>query len=689
MVRTGTYKRTTNRGTFSREDMLLAVDDVINKGISLRKAAAEHQLNYKTLSRYVHLKRKDETAIPNTVGYQKTRLVFTDEIEMQLVEYLVTASKIFHGLTMEELRELAYELADSNSISMPASWAENGKAGVDWARGFMDRHGNELSLRTPEATSLQRMTSFNRHNVNMFYNNLEEALQKGFTADNIWNIDETGVTTVQSPTKQIAKRGEKRVGAVVAQERGTLVTVCCGVSASGNHIPPFLIFPRVNAQDHWRLNLPPGSLVEGHPKATGWMTRENFQSYLKHFVKHTKPTEDSPVLLLLDNHKSHISLEAIHYCRDNYVTMLSFPPHCSHELQPLDKTVYGPFKTFCNQATDRWCHDVTNRGKPMTIHTLPSIVNYGFTHAFSQKNIVSGFKSTGIYPFDRNVIPEDRYLPSYTTDRPLPETENSASCSTSTASTKKATTAAMPESTSVDTTTTATNESTFAETTVSLPQATATTPETPKAKTSSSFLSPFALRPFGKAPPRNKQTKRKSMSSCIYTSSPVKRQLEEQLARKTKPKTLKKCRAPYQNPDSDSDLDNFSLHDSSDTDNSSEDEECDGRFQLRLGPVTETVRKDDYVLAAFEQKGGVQYLVGVAIADENEDSDHDIDVDVSFMRKSSKVENKFVKPIVEDIGSVPKHNIHAILPRPVATGTSRTKSGLVFNTDFSKIKLWR
>ena len=321
----------------------------------------------------------------------------------------------------------------------------------------------------------------------------------------------------------------------------------------------------------------------------------------------------------------------------------------------------------------------------MTIHTLPSIVNYGFTHAFSQKNILSGFKSTGIYPFDTNVIPEDRYLPSYTTDRPLPETESNAGCSPSTVSTEIAITVAEATA-QASMATAATPGSTAADTTVSLPQTSATTPETPKDKTSVSFLSPFALRPFGKAPPR-KQTK--SMSSCIYTSSPVKRHLEEQLTSKAKYKTLNRP-APYQDPDSGSDLDHISLHDSSDTDNFSEDEECDRRLQLKnLDSVTETVRKDDYVLAAFEQKGGIQYLLGIAIADENKDSDGDVEVDVSFMRKSSKVENKFVKPNVEDTGSVPKHNIHAILPPPVATGTSRTKSGLVFNIDFSKIKLWR
>uniref|UniRef100_A0A3Q2VJV2 Uncharacterized protein n=1 Tax=Haplochromis burtoni TaxID=8153 RepID=A0A3Q2VJV2_HAPBU len=30
--------------------------------------------------------------------------------------------------------------------------------------------------------------------------------------------------------------------------------------------------------------------------------------------------------------------------------MLSFPPHCSHRLQPLDRSVYGPLKRHINST---------------------------------------------------------------------------------------------------------------------------------------------------------------------------------------------------------------------------------------------------------------------------------------------------------------------------------------------------
>jgi len=60
----------------------------------------------------------------------------------------------------------------------------------------------QLSIRSPEVTSTGRATAFNKHTVKEYFENLANVLAKHqFTPDRIYNVDETGVTTVQSPKK--------------------------------------------------------------------------------------------------------------------------------------------------------------------------------------------------------------------------------------------------------------------------------------------------------------------------------------------------------------------------------------------------------------------------------------------------------------------------------------------------------
>ena len=65
----------------------------------------------------------------------------------------------------------------------------------------------------------------------------------------VYNLDESGITTVQSVAKVIAEKGTKQMGQITAQERGTLVTVCCCSNAARHALPPAMIFPRVNLTD--------------------------------------------------------------------------------------------------------------------------------------------------------------------------------------------------------------------------------------------------------------------------------------------------------------------------------------------------------------------------------------------------------------------------------------------------------
>ena len=71
--------------------------------------------------------------------------------------------------------------------------------------------------------------------------------------------------------------------------------------------------------------------------ATGW-NAELFPRVLAHFIKHIGWSKEKPALLPMDNHNSHCSLEVVDLARENDLTSVTFPPHCSHRLQPLDIT---------------------------------------------------------------------------------------------------------------------------------------------------------------------------------------------------------------------------------------------------------------------------------------------------------------------------------------------------------------
>jgi len=145
------------------------------------------------------------------------------------------------------------------------------------------------------------------------------------------------------------------------------------------------------------------------------MTGDTFLLFVQHFHKHVKSTKERPCLLLLDNHESHLSISVVNFCKDNGIILLSFPPYTSHHLQPLDKSVFEPFKKYYFAAVDNWM--TNNPGKTVTIYDIPGIVNAALPSALTPKNILSGFKATGITPFNPEVFSDDDFLSSSVTDR--------------------------------------------------------------------------------------------------------------------------------------------------------------------------------------------------------------------------------------------------------------------------------
>jgi len=82
------------------------------------------------------------------------------------------------------------------------------------------------------------------------------------------------------------------------------------------------------------INAYPGSLGLANEK--GYMTKETFVQVIKLVIKFTSASKDNPFLLLVDNVETHFSLESLTLAKEKGLTILTFPPHCTHKLQPLD-----------------------------------------------------------------------------------------------------------------------------------------------------------------------------------------------------------------------------------------------------------------------------------------------------------------------------------------------------------------
>ncbi|KAF2899081.1 hypothetical protein ILUMI_07092 [Ignelater luminosus] len=105
--------------------------------------------------------------------------------------------------------------------------------------------------------------------------------------------------------------------------------------------------------------------------------------------------KDHPGLLIIDNHKLHLSVKALEFAKGNEIAALTLLPHTFHKLQPLDKTVFGLFKKsvasdidfMFSFASDRKAHSVASTSAAQS--TYASMATFSTTNHSAQATRVS------------------------------------------------------------------------------------------------------------------------------------------------------------------------------------------------------------------------------------------------------------------------------------------------------------
>jgi hypothetical protein len=191
-------------GTWEEQTMERALAAYRNGDMALNCAARNYSVPKKTL------KRRIDGSNLNAVGHKQffgCTADLPEEVEYDLLNYVLQLEERLFGLTRKDLRRLAYEIAEINKLPHRFSH-EKGMAGDKWYYGFIARHP-QISLRQPEATSMARARSFCKENVTEFFTVLDKIVQQNnLNAGQIFNMDETALSTVQKPQKVLARKGK-------------------------------------------------------------------------------------------------------------------------------------------------------------------------------------------------------------------------------------------------------------------------------------------------------------------------------------------------------------------------------------------------------------------------------------------------------------------------------------------------
>jgi hypothetical protein len=113
-------------------------------------------------------------------------------------------------------------------------------------------------------------------------------------------------------------------------------------------------------------------------------------------------------------------LEVLEFVMQNNITLCSLPSHTSHKLQPCDVTVFAPLKAAYRDQVDR-----LERGGVGTIgkQHFTCLCSPAREMAFTKKNVLTGWRASGLSPFNPDKVPTQ--IPKPVTEPTVPFTETS------------------------------------------------------------------------------------------------------------------------------------------------------------------------------------------------------------------------------------------------------------------------
>ena len=178
-----------------------------------------------------------------------------------------------------------------------------------------------------------------------------------------------------------------------------LITAICTICADGTKLSPFIIYPGIRHTSTIEESISIAEKIIGmdigiSKSESGWTNDAIAVKWLEKIFIPAVATRNKPVILFLDGHHSHVTLEFLDKAEAMGVFIHFFPSHTTHLLQPLDVAVFGPFKVKLGHLIENILQERAPNGV-ITKDDFPVPFAHAFVQAFGYTNIVNGFYTTG------------------------------------------------------------------------------------------------------------------------------------------------------------------------------------------------------------------------------------------------------------------------------------------------------
>jgi hypothetical protein len=343
--------------------------------------------------------------------------VFDDATETDLVNVIKLLAQRGFPFGMTEVRLIAYTYARQHGIAGFSTKKQ--AAGYEWFHSFLRRHP-DLSIRTPEPLSIARATGMNRPIVDKWFTSLEARVDELGIRNmptHFWNVDESGLQDYFVPTQVVGEVG-KPCYQSTSTERGETTTIVAAFNAVGTFVKTLVILHGKRLKPEWLDNMPADLDVMLRMSANGWITSELFVAWGENFCAQLPKNDSLPHILFLDGHGSHVyNLDFLNLMKRHNVDVWCFPAHTTHWLQPADRSFFRSLKHNWNEEGLKSKRIAA--GAKMTKEQFFQLLATAWKKSATVENAQSGFCATGLFPLNRNKIPEEAFMPSMTTDRPF------------------------------------------------------------------------------------------------------------------------------------------------------------------------------------------------------------------------------------------------------------------------------